>query len=49
MDRMHEAKEKGFLMVRHHFARSLKSRGIHAKNKGVFIALKMRKMSLCPN
>ena len=36
MDRMHEAKEKGFLMVRHHFARSLKSRGIHARNRGVF-------------
>ena len=26
-----------------------KNRGIHAKNRGVFIALKMRKMSLCPN
>ena len=49
MDKMHEAKKKGVLMVHHHFAYSHKNRGIHAKNRRVFIVLKMKKVSLCPN
>ena len=36
-------------MVHHHFACSCKNRGIHAKHRGVFITLKMQKMSLCPD
>ena len=36
MDIMHETKEEGVLMVHHHFARSRKNRGIHARNRGVF-------------
>ena len=36
-------------MAHHHFAHSCKNRGIHAKNRGVFIALKIQKMSLYPN
>ena len=49
MDGMHEANEKRVLMAQHQCACSCQNRGVFIPKQGVFIALEMCKMSLCPN
>ena len=46
MDGMHEGRKKEVLMSYHRFAHTCKNRGVHAKNRGVFIALKMQRLYL---